>query len=68
MCITLAEPEAARHLVVGGDADNTNLWMSDREGKVWRQSVQLPYGDGKSSYGATLVNKEDKVGFIFNGT
>ena len=64
----MAEPEAARHLVVGGDTDNTNLWMSDREGKVWRQSVQLPYGDGKSSYGATLVNKEDKVGFIFNGT
>ena len=64
----MAEPEAARHLVVGGDADNTNLWMSDREGKVWRQSVQLPYGDGKSSYGATLVNKEDKVGFIFNVT
>ena len=64
----MAEPEAARHLVVGGDVDNTNLWMSDREGKVWRQSVQLPYGEGKSSYGATLVNKEDKVGFMFNMT
>ena len=61
----MAEPEAARHLVVGGDEGNTNLWISDREGKVWRQSVQLPYGNGETSYGATLVNKKYKVGFIF---
>lgn len=51
--------------MVGGDDNNTNLWMSDREGKLWRQSVNLPYGDGKTSYGATLVKKDDKVGFIF---
>ena len=62
------EPEAARHLVVGGDEENINLWMSDREGQVWRKSVPLPYGEGQTSYGATLVNKEDKVGFIFNVT
>ena len=55
------EPESTRHLVVGGDVDNKNLWMSDSEGKVWRQSVKLPYGDGKTSYGATLIRKEDKV-------
>ena len=42
--------------------------MSDREGQVWRKSVPLPYGEGQTSYGATLVNKEDKVGFIFNVT
>ena len=50
-----------RHLVVGGDVGNTNLWMSDREAKVWRKSVKLPYGDGKTSFGATLINKEGKV-------
>ena len=64
ICITFStEPESARHLVVGGDVGNKNLWMSDGEGKVWRQSVKLPYGDGKTSYGASLVNKEDKVRF-----
>ena len=54
--------------MVGGDEENTNLWMSDREGQVWRKSVPLPYGEGRTSYGATLVTKEDKVGFIFNLT
>ena len=52
--------------MVGGDGENTNLWMSDREGQVWRKSVRLPYGEGQTSYGAILVNKEDKVVFIFN--
>ena len=59
--VLTTEPEATRHLVVGGDVANTNLWMSDREGKVWRQSVKLPYGHGKTSFGATLVSKEGKV-------
>ena len=62
------EPEATRHLVVGGDVDNTNLWMSNSEGKVWRQSVKLPYGDGETSYGATLIRKEDKVRICFKLT
>ena len=59
--IIFTEPESVRHLVVGGDVGNTNLWMSDSEGKVWRKSVKLPYGIGKTSFGATLVNKEEKV-------
>ena len=54
--------------MVGGGEENTYLWMSDREGQVWRKSVPLPYGEGQTSYGATLVNKEDKVAFIFNLT
>ena len=62
------EQETTRHLVVGGDVDNTNLWMSNSEGKVWRQSVKLPYGDGETSYGATLIRKEDKVRICFKLT
>ena len=51
----------ARHLVVGGDAMNRHLWMSDSEGKTWRKSIRLPYGDNATSYGATLLQRRDKV-------
>ena len=59
--VNIAEPLFPRHLVVGGDDDNQNLWMSDNKGETWRKSVLLPYGPGFTSYGASLFQREDKV-------
>ena len=59
--LNIAEPLFPRHLVVGGDDDNLNLWMSDNKGETWRKSVILPYGPGLASYGASLFQREGKV-------
>ena len=59
--MNISEPLFSRHLVVGGDDDNQNLWMSDNRGETWRKSVPLPYGPGFTSYGASLFQREHKV-------
>ena len=50
-----------RFLVVGGAAANTRLWISDRHADVWRESVELPHGAGKTVYGASLVERDNRV-------
>ena len=59
--MNIIESLFSRHLVVGGDDDNQNLWMSDSRGETWRKSVPLPYGPGFTSYGASLFQREHKV-------
>ena len=52
--------ESTRHLVVGGDADNTRLWVGDWGAEHWRPSVKLPYGDSATSYNSVLVAKNNR--------
>ena len=59
--MNIIESLFSRHLVIGGDDDNQNLWMSDSRGETWRKSVPLPYGPGSTSYGASLFQREHKV-------
>ncbi len=55
------DPQFRRLLVVGGDAANTRLKMSDSTGDIWRDSVELPYGPGITSFSSTLVQKDGRI-------
>ena len=58
--LVITESLFPRHLVVGGDNANHNLWMSDNKGETWRESVALPY-NSTNPYGASLFQREDTV-------
>ncbi len=62
------DPAFRRLLVVGGDGANTRLWISgDGDGEVWRKSVELPYGSGGTSFGATLITKDEDTVYLTGG-
>ncbi len=56
--------------MVGGDGSNTRLKISNSLGDVWRDSVQLPYGLGLTSYGSSLFQHDGRIyltgGFVDN--
>ncbi len=56
-----ADNDFRRLLVVGGDTANTRLKMSDSTGDTWRDSLELPYATGITSYGAALFEKDDRI-------
>ena len=48
-----------RIVVIGGDADNKRIWISNSNGQVWRKSIKLPY-NGNTVYHPTLVEMDDR--------
>ena len=42
-------------MLAGGAAANTRLWMTTGDAAVWRESVELPYGNGATVYNPAMV-------------
>ena len=61
-CINICfiEPEFNRILVMGGDANNAQIWTTDKSAGVWRKSTYLPHSGGSVYYPTTFI-KDNKV-------